>query len=301
MGRIRFRRVRFQPRNRGRNRSPPTNRGHCTCHAANWAQIFRDGPNTFWRVRFQTPNSVSFFALTEFRRESSVTQWLSLSPLLAGQSELTKFFAELTEFAPKLSEAQWVPCTQKKLRASQTGPLTVTYRADGEREVNKIGPVRKRLNCSLSNVQLISLGSDWTHCDCIDMRYQVKADPSLLWHPLCLCSSVFVPFIPILHSGKFQGVVEACARLHANFGEARRSLANLANQQRHAHENLDDIHQSSDEDPSHSPEFRWRCLLYLGGLQNLPNSKEPESHMWAICLEIRASPYKQIYKGDHGH
>ena len=35
-------------------------------------------------------------------------QWVPLSLLFVCQSELTEFFAELTEFAPKLSEAQWV-------------------------------------------------------------------------------------------------------------------------------------------------------------------------------------------------
>ena len=41
----------------------------------------------FRRVQFQTPSSVSFFALTEIR----------------GESELTAFFAELTELATELS------------------------------------------------------------------------------------------------------------------------------------------------------------------------------------------------------
>ena len=36
------------------------------------------------------------------------TQWVPLSLLCVCQSELTEFFAELTEFAVKLSEAQWV-------------------------------------------------------------------------------------------------------------------------------------------------------------------------------------------------
>ena len=60
----------------------------------------------FQRARFQTPSSVSFFALTEFRGEMSVSS--SQHILFVWQSELTEFFAELTEFAPKLSEAQWV-------------------------------------------------------------------------------------------------------------------------------------------------------------------------------------------------
>ena len=36
------------------------------------------------------------------------TQWVPLSLLFVCQSELIEFFAELTEFVPKLSEAQWV-------------------------------------------------------------------------------------------------------------------------------------------------------------------------------------------------
>ena len=36
------------------------------------------------------------------------TQWVPLSLLFVCQNELTEFFAELTEFAPELSEDQWV-------------------------------------------------------------------------------------------------------------------------------------------------------------------------------------------------
>ena len=36
------------------------------------------------------------------------TQWVPFSLLFVCKRELTEFFAELTEFAPKLSEAQWV-------------------------------------------------------------------------------------------------------------------------------------------------------------------------------------------------
>ena len=55
----------------------------------------------FRRVRFQTPNSVSCLALTEFWGESSVS---SFRPISCGQNELTEFFAELAEFAAELSE-----------------------------------------------------------------------------------------------------------------------------------------------------------------------------------------------------
>ena len=59
----------------------------------------------FRRVRFQTPNSVSFSGLTEFQGANSVS---SFSLLFVCKGELTEFFAELTELAAKLSEAQWV-------------------------------------------------------------------------------------------------------------------------------------------------------------------------------------------------
>ena len=59
----------------------------------------------FRGVRVQTPNSVSFLGLTELRER---TQWVPFSLLFVCQNELTEFCAELTEFAPKRTEAQWV-------------------------------------------------------------------------------------------------------------------------------------------------------------------------------------------------
>ena len=41
-------------------------------------------------------------------RSGERTQWVPLSLLFVCQSELNEFFAELTEFTVKLSEAQWV-------------------------------------------------------------------------------------------------------------------------------------------------------------------------------------------------
>ena len=56
----------------------------------------------FRGVRFQTPNSVSFFRLTEFAPRNSVS---SSQPIICVcKSELTEFLAELTEFAAELSE-----------------------------------------------------------------------------------------------------------------------------------------------------------------------------------------------------
>ena len=46
-----------------------------------------------------------FSGLTEFRGANSVS---SFQPFFVCKCELTEFFTELTEFAPKLSEAQWV-------------------------------------------------------------------------------------------------------------------------------------------------------------------------------------------------
>ena len=63
---------------------------------------FGNGPNTVRRARVQTPNSVSFSGLTEFRGANSVS---SSQPIIfVCKNELTEFSAELTEFAVKLSE-----------------------------------------------------------------------------------------------------------------------------------------------------------------------------------------------------
>ena len=68
-------------------------------------------------------------------------------------------------------------------------------------------------------------------------------------------------------------VPDACARLH---DELWRSLATLwrtlASPQRHIHENLINIHQSSDRrfTTLHQSSGR-RCLLCVDGLQNVPN------------------------------
>ena len=65
--------------------------------------ISETGRIRFRGARLQTPNSVSFLgSLSSGER----TQRVPLSLLLVCKSELTEFFAELTEFAPKLSEAQ---------------------------------------------------------------------------------------------------------------------------------------------------------------------------------------------------
>ena len=61
----------------------------------------------------------------------------------------------------------------------------------------------------------------------------------------------------------------AFMRTLAKHGELWRTLANP---ERQNHENLPDVNQSSNEGPPHSPEFRWRCPLYEGGLQNVPKT-----------------------------
>ena len=57
------------------------------------------------RVRFQTLSSVSFLALNELRGENSVS---SSQPIICVHRRTHRVLAEPTEFAPKLSEAQWV-------------------------------------------------------------------------------------------------------------------------------------------------------------------------------------------------
>ena len=55
-----------------------------------------------------------------------------------------------------------------------------------------------------------------------------------------------------LFSGRFQGGPEACARLHAKFGDVWRSLANPM---QHSPESPSHIHQSFGEGHPHSTEF----------------------------------------------
>ena len=82
-------------------------------------------------------------------------------------------------------------------------------------------------------------------------------------------------------------------RTLAKLGELWRTLANP---RRYIHENLPDIHQSSGEGPPHSPEFRWRCLLYEGGLRNVPK--------WFCYKQYFPyrihSPYRRVHQ-DYTH
>ena len=82
------------------------NGGHAgTKKGPNWGHVtkIRNGQNEFWRARFQTSNSVSFRSSPSSGGENSVSP---LGLLFVCQSELTEFYAEPTEFVPKLSEAQ---------------------------------------------------------------------------------------------------------------------------------------------------------------------------------------------------
>ena len=54
----------------------------------------------FRRVRFQTPNSVSLLALTEFRGENSVS---SSQPIIVCKNELTEFFSQSLPILPQNS------------------------------------------------------------------------------------------------------------------------------------------------------------------------------------------------------
>ena len=73
-----------------------------------WRLFFGDGPNTVSESTVSNTELSEFFWLSLSSRERERTQWIPLGLVLVGQSELTEFFAELTEFAPQLSEAQWV-------------------------------------------------------------------------------------------------------------------------------------------------------------------------------------------------
>ena len=65
---------------------------------------------------------------------------------------------------------------------------------------------------------------------------------------VCVCVSLCVSLC-VCVSGRFQGVPEACADLHVNFGEAWRTLGNP---QRSIHENLPRSSLSSGEGPPYS-------------------------------------------------
>ena len=66
-----------------------------------------------------------FSGLTEFRGANSVTSFVC-------KRELTEFFAELTEFAPKLSEAQWVFFSKTVLSKQYSARfLNPSHRVDG--------------------------------------------------------------------------------------------------------------------------------------------------------------------------
>ena len=70
-----------------------------------WSSCFGNGPNTVSESTVSNIELSEFFTLTE---SGERTQWVPLSLLFACQCELTEFFAELTEFAIKISEAQLV-------------------------------------------------------------------------------------------------------------------------------------------------------------------------------------------------
>ena len=78
-----------------------------------------------------------------------------------------------------------------------------------------------------------------------------------LWGPPP--ESLLRPFVQA-SSRVYQKYARAFMRTLANLREVWRSLANP---QHHIHKHLRDIHQSSGEGPPHSPEFRWRCVLYV--------------------------------------
>ena len=55
------------------------------------------------------------------------TQWAPFSLLFVCKRKLTEFFAELTEFAPKLSEAQWVLFSETVLSKQYSARFPYKY------------------------------------------------------------------------------------------------------------------------------------------------------------------------------
>ena len=73
--------------------------------------------------------------------------------------------------------------------------------------------------------------------------------PDLFWFPR------FFRFVPIVF-----GNTPICS-----------DLLPISDLSKFVFKTLPDIDQSSGEGPPRSPKFWWRCLLYAGGLQNVPN------------------------------
>ena len=82
----------------------------------------------FRGARFQTPSSVSFLGSPSSGERA---QWVPFSLWFACQGELTEFFfAELPEFAPRLSEAQWVLSSETVLSKQYSAPFPITADVD---------------------------------------------------------------------------------------------------------------------------------------------------------------------------
>ena len=106
--------------------------------------ISETGRIRFRRVRFQTPNSVSFSGLTEFRGVNSVS---SSQPIICVPKRTHRVLAELAEFATELSEFS----PPKQYSRNSIPP--VSYDCSGKKKAHKhkrFGPVALGTTPSLS-------------------------------------------------------------------------------------------------------------------------------------------------------
>ena len=120
------------------------------------------------------------------------------------------------------------------------------------------------------------------------------------------CLQRFLAELARILSGRFQGIPEACARLHANSGEAWQSLANFgdpAMPYSRGDENILDIHQSSGEGPPHMRAAFRTCPIVLNHgylfCENLLVLADSSVRGLAHCERTVSTVLRMTQSGEH--
>ena len=140
------------------------------------------------------------------------TQWVPFSLLFVCQSELTGFFAELTEFAAELSEAQWVLLSETVLTKQYSARFLVL-------EVNH-PPAIVGKSCVFVDLCRLLL---------ISMLCPVLLHP-VLWHDTFVPSvRCFVPSFPVVgvRNIGFCALVPVARSIRQNHPFGNRPFGNL--------------------------------------------------------------------------
>ena len=103
--------------------------GICICLPVHCSET---GRLRFRGARFQTLSSVSFFG-AHWVSASELSEFLSAYYLCA-KANSPSFFAELTEFAPKLSEAHWVLSSKTVLSKQYSARFLIVLSARSDRQ-----------------------------------------------------------------------------------------------------------------------------------------------------------------------